>query len=95
MSLFLDGKVDRIALSGGRELSALPWHFVPIKMPEDIDLAKARTWVWHNLTGRFSVTTSETSGWHTMWVIGFEDPSEASAFAISMPLMVHDNEWNF
>jgi hypothetical protein len=90
MSLYLDGTLDLLALQGGRELhDEVPWHFVSVQMPEDIDITAARVWIWRNLTGRFILTSkSDSDSWTTKWTGSFEDSSEASAFAISMPILV-------
>lgn len=94
MALYLDGNVDLLAISGNREIDGkLPWHFTSIKVPPEGDLAKIRHWIWHNLEGRFAITISEGANWVSNYVVGFEDPSEASAFVISLPLMIEQNDW--
>lgn len=71
MSLYIDNTVDPLAvLKEGRELSVCPWHFVKVKC----ELTRtARVWIWKNLTGRFHVCQA---------FVAFEDPSEASMFAL-------------
>lgn len=94
MSLYVDGNADRLALSGGREIENFqPWHFTSVKVPQEGALDKIRTWIWHNLEGRFSISTVDGSDWTTNYVVGFEDPTEASAFIMSLPLMLEQNEW--
>lgn len=71
MTLAIDNTVDPLAvLKEGRELSTCPRHFITINCSKP---AQARNWIWKNLTGRF--TTQEN-------YVGFEDPSEASMFAM-------------
>jgi len=72
MSLAIDNTLDPLAvICEGRELSFPPIHFVRIKCSY---LQNARYWVWNNLVGRFSVQLD---------YIGFEDPAEASMFALT------------
>ena len=85
MSLYLDGVPDLRALSGGRELDSMPWHFTVIS-PENVNIDSARGWIWKNLEGRFCILGgNHFNKWQTR--IGFEDPMEASAFLISQPLI--------
>ena len=93
MSLFVDGEVDRIALSGRREIEGYIWHFTPVKIPQEGSLEQIRKWIWHNLEGRFSISTQDGPDWTTTYVVGFEDPTEASAFVMSLPLMLERDEW--
>jgi hypothetical protein len=91
MSLYLDGVPDLRALSGGRELDHMPWHFTIITPDPKIHMDLARGWIWKNLEGRFSARV----GYHFnnyQSVIGFEDPMEASAFLLSQPLIVEQSE---
>lgn len=71
MPLATDNIIDPLAvIKEGRELSLSPKHFVKIKCSYSKD---ARHWIWYNLVGRFSVQQD---------YVGFEDPSEASMFAL-------------
>jgi hypothetical protein len=91
MSLYLDGVPDLRALSGGRELDEIPWHFQVVKADEHLNVDQARAWIWKNLEGRFSVVAdSHFNKWQLK--IGFEDPMEASAFLISQPLIVERSD---
>lgn len=82
MSLAIDNIVDLLSvLKEGRELSTCPKHFVVIKCNKTI---QARNWIWRNLTGRFSVQPN---------FVGFEDPSEASMFAMIQDQFAFDNNF--
>lgn len=71
MPLAIDNKVDPLSvIKEGRELSTCPRHFVVIKCE---NTRAARKWVWQNLVGRFTAQAN---------FVGFEDPSEASMFAM-------------
>lgn len=71
MTLAIDNTVDPLSvLKEGRELSTCPRHFVVIKCDRT---RQARNWVWKNLVGRFSAQAD---------FVAFEDPSEASMFAM-------------
>lgn len=71
MTLYTDNAINPLAvLKEGRELSTCPWHFVKLKCS---NTKIARTWIWKNLTGRFTVQVG---------FVAFEDPSEASMFAL-------------
>lgn len=73
MSLYIDNIIDPLAvIKEGRELSFSPQHFV--RMPINQNNTKAiKDWIWKNLVGRFCITTL---------FVAFEDPSEASMFAL-------------
>ena len=90
MTLYIDDEVDMLALSGGRELDYNPWHFVNVRMPEEANINLARYWIWHNLSGRYCINTRQEDNWVTVYIVGFEDPTEASAFTLAMPLMTDD-----
>lgn len=71
MPLAIDNTVDPLAvIHEGRELTLSPKHFVQVNCVYSKD---ARYWIWNNLVGRFSVQID---------YIGFEDPAEASMFAL-------------
>lgn len=71
MTLAIDNTIDPLSvLKEGRELSTCPRHFVVIKCSNS---SAARSWIWKNLTGRFSTQ---------MDFVAFEDPTEASMFAM-------------
>ena len=71
MTLAIDNTVDPLSvLKEGRELSTCPRHFVVIKCSNS---SAARSWIWKNLTGRFSAQKD---------FVAFEDPEEASMFAM-------------
>jgi len=89
MSLYLDGVPDLRALSGGRELKAIPWHFKRIKLDPKVNVRVARGWIWKNLDGRFAFSLHRGE---SHYLIGFEDTSEASAFLLSQPLIVDESE---
>ena len=89
MSLYLDGNADLAALSGGRELDYMPWHFTIIQT-KDIAIDSARSWIWKNLEGRFCVSVGDYQN-NYMTSVGFEEPMEASAFVLSTPLMTPDS----
>ena len=93
MSLYLDGEPNLMALSGGRELSELPWHFTVITLDSDVDLDLARGWIWKNLEGRFCLIQAVSNNRYLPPQMGFEDPMEASAFILSQPLLKRDNSW--
>jgi hypothetical protein len=85
MSLYIDNTVDRLAaLPNGRELSTSPRHFVKIQLTAMIDAKIARDWIWKNLNSRFYIRQSQCAS--------FEDPSEASMFAlIKDQFTINDN----
>ncbi len=91
MGLYLDGEVDMLALCGGRELDYLPWHFTKIKLDNAIHSKEARDWIWKNLSGRFTLL-SQIIYTHQYYedsrYAGFEDPTEATAFMLSQPLLI-------
>jgi hypothetical protein len=93
MSLYQDGKVDMLALCGGRELDHFPWHFTKIKLDNAIHSKEARAWIWKNFNGRFTLS-SQIIFVHQYYdegrYVGFEDPSEATAFMLSQPLLITD-----
>jgi len=96
MSLWLDGEPNLLALAGGRELKACPWHFTKISIDPNIPEKAAKTWIWQNLEGRFCVTrvSDPEYSYRQRIEIAFEEPYEASAFIISQPLMTHhDDLW--
>jgi len=71
MTLAIDNTLDPLALiCEGRELIISPIHFVRVNCRCS---EHTRYWIWNNLVGRFSA--------HSDYV-GFEDPSEASMFAL-------------
>ena len=71
MTLAIDNKVDPLsAIKEGRELSTCPRHFVTITCH---NTHAARRWIWQNLTGRFTIQ---------IMFVAFEDPAEASMFAM-------------
>ena len=71
MTLAIDNTIDPLSvLKEGRELSTCPRHFVVIKCSNS---SAARSWIWKNLTGRFSAQAD---------FVAFEDPAEASMFAM-------------
>jgi hypothetical protein len=89
MSLYLDGVPDLRALSGGRELDNMPWHFTVVNVESRINMDDARRWIWKNLEGRFCTKAgSHFNNWVSK--IGFEDPMEASAYLLSQPLISTD-----
>ena len=88
MTLYLDNEVDLLAIQGGRQLLVTPWHFVSIHMPTDASISEAKKWIWRNLSGRYSLTSITNEDYETHWIASFEDESEASAFTLSMPLMM-------
>lgn len=71
----------------------MPWHFVTVKVPPDSEIKKVRNWIWQNLESRFAITFTTDDSWTSNYVVGFEDPSEASAFVISLPLMAENERW--
>jgi len=84
MSLYLDNQIDPPALhKNGRELDYVPAHFVQaINMKKvSLDIARVRTWIWTHQMGRFSLANTAVS---------FEDPAEASIFALMSDQFVND-----
>lgn len=76
MSLYLDNEIDPLALhKNGRQLDYVPVHFVQAinmkKVP--LDTAAVAAWIWTHQMGRFSLANLAVS---------FEDPAEASIFAL-------------
>lgn len=95
MALYQDGEVDLLALGGGRELDDLPWHFTMVKLDNNVGAKSARHWIWKNLTGRFVVLgIPDMRRIDGGTRVAFEDPSEATAFALSQPLIRND-EYDF
>lgn len=84
MSLYLDNEIDPLALhKNGRELDYVPVHFVQaIDMKKvSLDIASVRKWIWTHQMGRFSLANMAVS---------FEDPAEASIFALLSDQFVND-----
>lgn len=86
MSLYIDNKLDPLAvLPNGRELSTSPRHFVKIPLTAMIDAKIARDWIWKNLTARFYIQQNHYAS--------FEDPGEASMFALIKDQFTIDNNF--
>jgi hypothetical protein len=76
MALYIDNITDPLALlKDGRELDVAPHHFIriPIRTKSKMTYRPAHNWIWKNLVGRFSAGEN---------FFAFEDPAEASMFAI-------------
>lgn len=85
MSLYLDNEIDPVALhKNGRQLDYVPVHFVmAINMKKTaLDTAAVAAWIWTHQMGRFSLANNAVS---------FEDPAEASIFALMSDQFVNDN----
>ena len=98
MSLYRDGIVDPIAAAGGRQLDYLPPHFSCIKLPDYFwDTSVIRNWIWTNLSGRFMVgyRHSIQNSVDANLVAAFEDPSEATLFALMLPAIqqIENDDW--
>ena len=86
MSLYIDNTLDPAAtLPNGRELSSSPRHFVKIPLSGLIDAKISREWIWKNLTARFYIRQNQFAS--------FEDPSEASMFALIKDQFTVDNNF--
>ena len=86
MSLYIDNIPDLLAaLPNGRELSTSPRHFVKISLSGLIDTKQAREWIWKNLTARFYIRQNRFAS--------FEDPGEASMFALIKDQFTVDNNF--
>lgn len=90
MSLYIDNQIDLCAAAGGRELSKMPVHFTVINLQDErvdwlsmtfksYDTNVIRNWIWCNLVGRFCLEQTQ---------VGFEDPAEASMFALVKDTLV-------
>jgi hypothetical protein len=88
MSLYIDNTIDPLAvIPEGRELTTCPWHFakIAITIEKPNKQATVRSWVWKNLTGRFSIAAQ---------FVAFEDHTEASMFALIKDQFEHDENFN-
>lgn len=77
MSLYLDNNIDPVAAAGGRELPYVPRHFTRVRVEPSTRHQQAKSWIWKNLTGRFSM---KQRGYYA-----FEKSSEATMFMLIMP----------
>ena len=88
MSLYRDNNIDPVGvLNEGRELSVCPVHFSMIAAgpyKTNSQIREIRSWIWKHLSGRFSISAD---------FVAFEDPSEASMFALIKDQF--DNNFNF
>lgn len=74
MSLYIDNTINPLAvIPDGRELNNCPWHFIKVSMDMFMPKTTVRSWIWKNLTGRFSISRE---------FVAFEDPAEASMFML-------------
>lgn len=73
----------------GRQLELLPPHFEVQTMPMMYNLQESVTkWITGNLKGRFYVGKGielKSNKVDTVLKVGFEDPKEASYFALACP----------
>lgn len=94
MTLYLDETIDPVAALGLRECKSLPLHFTTIKLGIHIwNIKPFRSWITKNLTGRFFVgerhVSADFSG--REFIVGFEDPGEATLFALILPSLKEDD----
>ena len=70
-----------------RELDFLPLHFVNTLVKcHEADLEKMRSWIYHNCSGRYSITKDikiEGDQTRSCFVLGFEEPGDLTLFALS------------
>ena len=70
-----------------RELDFLPPHFVnTLVRAHDGEVLKIKNWIYENCVGRYSITkdvTFKNGNSYNVTVIGFEDPSDLTLFALS------------
>lgn len=86
MSLYIDNTLDLLAtLHNGRELDFSPKHFVKIPLTAMVDVKVARDWIWKNLSARFYIRQNHCAS--------FEDPGEASMFALIKDQFTVDNNF--
>lgn len=84
MNLYIDGKVNKIAAAGGRQVNCLPYHFESIKII-GYNESQIKNWIWKNLNGRFYLGPKykiENGSVIYEHVAAFEDPAEATMFVL-------------
>ena len=70
-----------------RELDILPPHFVnTVVRAHESDVETMRRWIYHNCSGRFSITKDvvyQGDQSRSVTVLGFEEPGDLTLFALS------------
>lgn len=92
-------EVNPLSVFGLRRMEHCPPHFSPVRFDIRVNEKQITDWIWENLDGRFYVgdhySESGNGNFISQKMVAFEEPGEASYFALVLDTINRTPDYTF